>query len=258
MEHPAKGFTVDWRIALGLILTTVWMTLGVTYLLGIVGFSAFVALPTGEIGSFLEGAFAPLAFLWLVIGHFMQQKEISTNTKAIQVQEQSARRLEMHSRRDSYFKLLSLVEEQLGAIAGFHFTSVCGPTGTQEVSQEEFADMRTNASTGDCTLFIRKMSTLAITHRADAHKLEEIFFGTEIRQRHSNNFENTFNKLLREAESVDTDDMIRNALLRGSSAGMLYHIILHVAGKEPLDTSVTFAPPLRTPDTAQQISQQQA
>jgi len=49
-----------------------------------------VQLPTADIGSFLEGAFAPLAFLWLVIGHFMQQREIASPTKAIGIQEQSA------------------------------------------------------------------------------------------------------------------------------------------------------------------------
>ncbi len=95
----------DWRITAGFILSTVWIASGFYYLKNIVGFSAFIVLPTGEIGSFLEGSFAPLAFMWLVIGHFMQQKEISANTKAIQVQEQNAERLELHSRRETYFQI---------------------------------------------------------------------------------------------------------------------------------------------------------
>ena len=37
-------------------------------------------------GRFLEGTFAPLAFLWLVMGYFLQQKELSENTTAIQQQ----------------------------------------------------------------------------------------------------------------------------------------------------------------------------
>ena len=102
----------------------------------------FRRLPTADIGSFLEGAFAPLAFLWLVIGHFMQQKEITANTKAIGIQEKSARRLEVHSQRDSYFKLLDLVQDQLGSIASFHHMSVCGPTRTGEITGEEFTEQR--------------------------------------------------------------------------------------------------------------------
>jgi len=112
---------LDWRVVFGLLATTLWITAGFAYLLGVVGLDEFVHLPTADIGSFLEGAFAPLAFLWLVIGHFLQQREITANTKAIMVQEQSARRLELHSRRDSYFKLLTLVQDQLGVIASFHY-----------------------------------------------------------------------------------------------------------------------------------------
>ena len=37
----------------------------------------------GVIGNFLEGAFAPLAFLWLVLGLFMQQRELSNNTEML-------------------------------------------------------------------------------------------------------------------------------------------------------------------------------
>ena len=118
MTEPKPPFTIDWRVGFGLTVTILWFSAGLSYLLGIVGADNFIHLPTADIGSFLEGAFAPLAFLWLVIGHFMQQKEISSNTRAIKLQEHSARRLELHSRQDSYFKLLSLVQDQLGAIAG--------------------------------------------------------------------------------------------------------------------------------------------
>jgi hypothetical protein len=38
------------------------------------------------LGRFLEGTFAPLVFLWLVMGYFLQQKELSENTTAIQKQ----------------------------------------------------------------------------------------------------------------------------------------------------------------------------
>ncbi|WP_279247618.1 hypothetical protein [Candidatus Marimicrobium litorale] len=140
---------MDWRILFGLSITSLWIGTGLFYLIAVVGSGNFVQLPTADIGSFLEGAFAPLAFLWLVIGHFMQQKEISSNTRVINLQEQSARRLELHSRRDSYFKLLNLVQNQLGAIASFHYMSICGPTGTGEITGLEFVEQRTLSSGGD-------------------------------------------------------------------------------------------------------------
>ncbi len=101
MTKDKSRFSIDWRVAFGLGVTLTWITTGLIYLLSVVGWNSFVHLPTADIGSFLEGAFAPLAFLWLVIGHFMQQSEITANTKAITLQEQSARRLELHSQRDS-------------------------------------------------------------------------------------------------------------------------------------------------------------
>lgn len=234
-EEHEQHSGIDWRILLGLSITTLWMGAGLIYLSSIVGWSAFVALPTADIGSFFEGAFAPLAFLWLVIGHFMQQKEITANTRAISMQERSTRRLELHSRRDSYFKLLNLVQDQLGSIAGFHYLSVFGPTGNAEVSSEEFSQLRSEASTGDHSLFIRRMITAAAERNDDPAGLQELFYGTDIRCRHSENFKRTFQRLLDAAQSVDTENMVCDALLHGSASGLLYRILRHVSGEESMN-----------------------
>lgn len=230
----------DWRILFGTFLTASWILSGLLYLLGKVGWNNFVDLPTGDIGSFLEGAFAPLAFLWLVIGHFMQQSEISANTKAITLQEQSAKRQEIHAQRTSYFQLMGLVQEQLGAIAGFHYLSVAGPTGTGEVDNDKFNELRAESS-ADPSIFIRKMISLTVGYRDDVEQLKEIFFGTAIRTRHSENFANTFAKLIKNAEAVDHDELVTNALKYGSPAGILYRIIRHLQGKELIDPVSGFA-----------------
>lgn len=247
MTDQDKQFSLDWRVALGLTVTVIWISTGMTYLLAVVGWNNFVHLPTADIGSFLEGAFAPLAFLWLVIGHFMQQKEIAANTKAISIQEQSARRLEVHSQRDSYFQLLNLVQDQLGAIAGFHYMSVCGPTGTEEISSEEFTEQRSHAGSGDHAWFIRKMISLGAAKMEDTDAVQEIYFGTDVRTRHSTNFSKTFGKLLDAARAVDTDNMLEDALLHGSAAGLLYRIIRHAAGEESMDPILGAATPARFP-----------
>ena len=219
MTDSNEKFSIDWRIALGMALTTAWITAGLTYLLGIVGWGNFIHLSTGDIGSFLEGAFAPLAFLWLVIGHFMQQKEISANTKAITLQERSAQRLELHSRRDSYFKLLSLVQDQLGSIASFHYISVFGDSGFGKMTFEEFSKHRETSGGGDHAYFIRLMTIETFGLRDDPDAVGEMYFGTDIRTRHTENYVKTFEKLLRTALEIDTDEMISGALLHGSAAG---------------------------------------
>lgn len=230
MTDSDNHLSLDWRVILGGVLTTAWITAGLTYLLGIVGWGNFIDLPTGSIGSFLEGAFAPLAFLWLVIGHFMQQKEITSNTKAINLQEKSARRLELHSRRDSYFKLLTLVQDQLGSIASFHYFSVFGPSGTEKMSFEEFSDNRAHTSAGDHSYFIRLMTVESFNLREDPEAIQDMYFGTDIRTRHTNNYVKTFERLLNSAREVDQDDMISNALLHGSASGRQYRIIKLIQG----------------------------
>jgi len=235
MTDSKRFLGMDWRVAFGFTLTVIWITTGCFYLLGLVGWDNFVHLPTADIGSFLEGAFAPLAFLWLVIGHFMQQKEITANTKAIHIQEQSARRQEMHARQDSYFKLLTLVQEQLGGIAGFHYFSVCGPSGTEEMTGEEFTEQRALSASGDSAWFIRKMIALAIRDIDNPGWLQEVFFSTDVRTRHTNNYARTFAKLLNAAQTVDTDDMLVDALYSGSAQGLLYRIILHAKGEGEID-----------------------
>ncbi len=251
MDNPGEQpFSMDWRIAFGLGITIAWISTGLLYLFMVVGGDNFVHLPTADIGSFLEGAFAPLAFLWLVIGHFMQQKEITANTRAISIQEQSARRLEVHSQRDSFFKLHDMVQAQLGAIAGFHYMSVCGPTGTGIISGEDFAEQRNQAANGDPSWFIRKMIGLAVDAREDTAALQEIFFGTEIRTRHSNNYTLAFRKLLKNAEAVDTDEIIAGALVNGSAAGILYRIIQHIRGEEEIESLMGF--PTITPHVSEE------
>ncbi len=240
MSEEERRFSLDWRVAMGLVLTTVWIGAGFYYLVYRVGLSNFVALPTADIGSFLEGAFAPLAFLWLVIGHFMQQKEITSNTRAIKVQERNAHRLELHSRRDTYFKLLTLVQDQLGSIAAFHYISIVGPTGTGEMTNEEFRQQRALASRGDHALFIRLMTTLSVSHRDDPEQVKEFYFGTDIRKRHTENYVKTFENLLAEARAVDAEQMISDALLFGSAAGRQYRIIKYVMGGDAAELSLFY------------------
>ena len=234
-EHDHTPVGLDWRIVFGLTVTTLWIAGGLIYLTSVVGWENFLELPTADIGSFFVGAFAPLAFLWLVIGHFMQQKEITANTRAMSMQERTTRRLELHSRRDSYFKLLSLVQDQLGNIAAFHYVSVFGPTGDGTITSEEFNHLRSQASTGDHALFIRRLVSAVVARRDEPEVIQDILFGTEIRQRHADNFCSTFERLISAAESVDENGMVRAALLEGSASGFLYRVIRYASGDEAMN-----------------------
>ncbi len=74
----------DRQVQVGLVLTAIWLGAGVLYVAVSMGWTAFLRLPLGDLGDFLDGAFAPLAFLWLVLGLFLQQRELAANNFAIQ------------------------------------------------------------------------------------------------------------------------------------------------------------------------------
>ena len=58
---------------------------------------------------------------------------------------------------------------------------------------------------------------------ADPAEQFDLFYGTPVHARHSNNFIYTFDRLMKRAEEVDPDNMIRDSLL-ASSHGFIYAI----------------------------------
>lgn len=61
-----------------------------------------------ELGDFLAGAFSPVAFLWLVLGFFQQQKELQQNTDALKLQAQ-----ELQNSVDQYKQMVEVAQMQL-------------------------------------------------------------------------------------------------------------------------------------------------
>ena len=73
-------------LILGVLVTFIW-------LLGIYLFSRGngYTLPTSlnELGDFLAGIFAPIAFFWLILGYIQQGKQLDQNTRALEQQEKA-------------------------------------------------------------------------------------------------------------------------------------------------------------------------
>lgn len=74
------------RTFLGVVITAVWLA-GLAFIfLRKGGLGGLLALPLNEIGDFLAGAFAPLAFIWFVIAYAQQGEELRQNTAALSAQ----------------------------------------------------------------------------------------------------------------------------------------------------------------------------
>lgn len=230
----------DWRIWFGLSVSLFWMLLGLGYIRSVIGWPGFASQPADVLGGFLEGAFAPLAFLWLVIGFFIQQKELRGNTRAISMQYEEMKRSaeqaviqaraislsEIHQRQDTFLKIHSVVREQLGSSAGFLYISSQSETPG---GVEELMGLWDRAGAGDPEIFSRALIQL---HYATSEPSWRLFFGTEVRRRHATSFLSTFERLVAASEDVDPQGLISDAL-RNSGHGILYQIMVQQREQGP-------------------------
>lgn len=254
--EAAGGTTVrDRRIALGLGLTVLWLAGGFFYISAGMGWRAFFDQPLGDMGDFLDGAFAPLAFLWLVLGLFLQQRELSENNRAIQRQHQIMLRQadeaeiqtraiaanELHARQDTFIDLAQLVGNQLEVIAGLLFLSSQGPGAAGLVDSDEMDSLWSRLSTGETSIFSRRM--LSLRFRGDAPaETWAIFWGTPIRRRHCENYIASFERLVGAARGCDPEGMIVDAL-EGNAQGRLCRIMQELRAAPPPGVVMPDLPP---------------
>lgn len=239
---------LDWRIWLGVGATAVYLLLALAYVLS-QGFGEFISLPADNLGSFLEGAFAPLAFLWLVIGYFLQQRELHEASRALRAQHeeiriankqtalqtQSLKASEVHARQQAYLDLANQIRSQLGSIAGLLYISSQAADLGGHVSVEEQGRLFKELSVNDTEVFSREIIYFYQT-TADESERYDFFYGTPIRARHSNHFAQTFENLLKRAELADEEYVFRNALLY-SAHGIVYRMLIDYREQAPAELS---------------------
>lgn len=219
---------IDWRIFLGIIITALWLIAGVVYMRsGALNQESIYDVPLDDLGSFLEGAFAPLAFLWLVIGLFIQQRELADNTEVLrqtsiqsEKQTQAIAATEMNARQETFFKIAENVRSQLGGIAGMLFISSMGASEGQLVSAKRMEKLWHMLARRDDQVFAREFLLL---DQDDYGGYEALFYKTEIRRRHTKNFMTTFDRLMLMAKNCDSENGIIADTLAQTGHGLLYN-----------------------------------
>ena len=218
---------IDWRITLGVIVTLGWITGGLSYFNLQAG--NLRDMHVDELGGFLEGAFAPLAFLWLVIGLFVQQKELADNTEVMrqsmlqaQQQAQAMAAMEINARQEAFFKIADNVRKQLGMINAMQFISVFGTSEGNIVPEERVRELLAALSNGDTEVFVREFVSNTMPMR---DRRAYVFYGTEIRSKHSMNFRLTFERLLALAAKCDDDGLI-SGTVTNTGFGLFYNSLL--------------------------------
>lgn len=245
-EEPFTPFgnDSDWRVWFGVVISVFWIAMLGIYVSAQVGWRSIGDIHIDILGGFLEGAFAPLAFLWFVLAYFSQQKELAQNTAAIKmqyveiqksaeqavIQSEAIRASELHARKESFLRIAESVKQQLGVIVGFLYLSSQAAQNTGVVSDQKIAGLWSAMSQNDPEVFTRSMLQLHFLHGENySYKL---MYGTPIRTRHCENFIFNFERLIRLAEGCDEDNMIRDSLL-GSAHGYIYKRMIGFRDQPP-------------------------
>jgi hypothetical protein len=203
-----------------------------------VGWLQFRAQSLESQGNFLEGAFAPLAFLWLVIGYFLQYRTLMENNHNIGLQymemrqasehaAEQARALaasERHTRQESFVKIAELVNNQLGVTAGLLYLAN-QRTGT-ELSPDPSSELWSRVAEGDSGVFSRRLIEMCYGSAGRRREGYRIFYGTPVRRRYTAQFLATFEGLLAEARASDVSGLLVDALVSGNAHGHLHRTIL--------------------------------
>lgn len=207
----------DWRIQFGLVLTGLWFVFLAIYISRNVGWGSFLDLPIDEMGAFLEGAFAFLAFLWLVIGLFIQQSVLAENNEELrrnnlhsEKQTQAIAATELNARQETFFKISEATRRQLGAISGLLFISSQGPVGNESYSSDDLAEVWKQFASGDSEVYSRMFLSMGPVEDIDYF---DLFYGTDIRRTHTENFLVGFDRLIKLAKDCDTDNIILDSLV---------------------------------------------
>jgi len=224
----------DWRLWLGIAGSVLWLALGLYYVTVFVGWSRFLEQPSDAIGGFLEGGFAPLAFLWLVIGFFLQQKgmrgsadvirsqigELKRTAEQAEVQARAIQANELHARQDTFIEIAAMVHRQLGGIAGLIFTQSQSETLGGAMHNDQIRELWSRAAT-DSDVFSRQLLSV---HWQSGGCAQDVFLGSVQRRRYTDAFIKTFERLLETARGCDPEGIITDAIA-GSPHGFIYRVM---------------------------------
>jgi hypothetical protein len=148
----------------GLIVTVVWLFGGSFYIFYHEGWSQFINLDPNAHGDFFAGLFAPIAFLWLVIGYLQQTAELRMQREELEMQRKETGRLAdessrqsisieenlKQSRRDVFLKTKELVDFEIEEVA----RRIHGPVMPMS-RQESMAD---TFLAGDRDVYVRGLN----------------------------------------------------------------------------------------------------
>ena len=220
------------RTLWGLAGSIVWIALVIGYTVWAKGWPDFSAMKLNELGDYLAGAAAPLAFLWLVIGYYQQGEELELQRKELELQRKETARLadqaaaqadaikanELHARKDTFLRFAELVLPDVNML-------IAQMLGHSVVKQ--FMDQRWRKyQAGDSRVFVQS-AIRALKERPDDWRGNG---GNPKMDPLLSAYIDSYRRLLQMASESDPSDVLRSHF-EHSPYGSLYGGICFVNGQ---------------------------
>ena len=116
----------------------------------------------------------------------------------------------MNARQETFFKIAESTRRRLSSIVGLLFLSSQGPIDNDNYTSEHMGDVWKQFAGGNTEIFSRLFLTMPGAGEVDFF---DLFYGTEIRRRHTDNFLAGFDRLAELAKGYDTDNIILDTLI---------------------------------------------
>ena len=214
----------DRRIGLGVALTLVWLLswLGIAWHNG---WDQFWRRDLERMGGF-EGLFAPLAFLWLVIGLFIQQKELAKNSREFQrsnlqaaEQNRVLKATELRARQATFFDIANQAYRGAGTLLEYMVSTTLGPTGKAVFTDEDLTSHWAAHGAGEYERFPFLIVANELATR-------ELFFGNDTNRLWSEDLVRNVRSLFKLAYECDDSDRTISRSITQNSLVDVYSSIL--------------------------------
>ena len=242
----------DWRIWLGITLTIVWLVSWIVVAWN-TGWDMFWQQDLNRLGG-LEGLFAPLAFLWLVLGLFIQQKELAQNTRTLEQSNKTAEEqtrvlaaTELRARQTAFFQIAEHVSRATGTLLGYMITTTLGPRGSGFFEEKELEDDWSRHAGGSYDHF-------PLVLLGDNLVTEDFLFGSRTNSDWTEDVIRNVRNLLKLAGECDDERGTITKSITQSSLGYVYMQILGLlkapAAWAMFDTGIFGPVPTETVDVS--------
>jgi len=235
-------------IVCGVIGSVIWASLVLWYIICAFGWANFRDLPPNAHGDFLAGFFAPLALGWFVLTLILQSQQIKMQAQELELQRKEleetrktleAQRVEMkkaadqaaiqaeaikanelHTRRDTFFRIAELHERDLN----YHASAILKELRLEGAIRDYWRFY------ADGDKFILASELVNALKNVEQGALEGIRSSSDF-ETSARRYTRVFRKILDEADPCDPDGVIRGEY-EWSPYGELCGILSAILGKE--------------------------